>query len=96
MELEAPKVLWRSGNLGVGDVLRGLHIQEQSRHPGERNHLTTCLDLHKDDLGLSGSVACLGLRGKFEVEVGFAPGGGLNVGSFIHEAQSHHGEVWII
>ena len=62
MELEAPKVLWRSGNLGVGDVLRGLHIQEQSWHPRERNHLTTLLDLHEDDLGFSSSVACLGLR----------------------------------
>ena len=96
MELEAPKVLWRSGNLGVGDVLRGLHIQEQSWHPRERNHLTTHLDLHKDDLGLSGSVACLSLRGKLEVEVGFTPEGSLDVGSFIHEAQSHHGGVGII
>ena len=96
MELEAPKVFWRLGSLGVANVLWGLHIQEQSWHPGERNHLTTHLDLHKDDLGLSGSVACLGLRGKLEVEVGFAPGGGLNVGSFIHEAQSHHGGVRII
>ena len=68
MELESPKVLWRSGSLGVGNVLRGLHIQEQSWHPGERNHLTTCLDLHKDDLGLIGSVACLDLRGKLEVK----------------------------
>ena len=96
MELEAPKVLWRLGSLGVSDVLRGLDIQEQSWHPGERNHLTTCLDLHKDDLGLSGSVAYLGLRGKLEVEVGFVPGGGLNEGSFIHETQSHHGGVEII
>ena len=64
MELEAPKVLWRSGSLGVGDIPRGLHIQEQSWHPGERNHLTTLLDLHEDHLGLSSSVACLGLRGE--------------------------------
>ena len=78
MEPEAPKVLWRLGNLGVGDVLRGLHIQEQSWHPGERNHLTAHLDLHEDHLGLSGSVACLGLRGKLEVKIGFAPGGSLN------------------
>ena len=96
MELEAPKVLWRSGSLGVGNVLRGLYIQEQSWHPGERNHLTTHLDLHKDNLGLSGSVARLSLRGKLEVEVGFAPGGDLYVGRFIHEAQSHHGGVGII
>ena len=64
MELEAPKVLWRSGNLGVSDVLRGLHIQEQSWYPGERNYLTTLLDLHEDHLGLSSSVACLSLRGE--------------------------------
>ena len=96
MELEAPKVLWRLRNLGVNDVLRGLHSQEQSWYPRERNHLTTHLDLHKDDLGLSGLIACLGLRGNLEVEVGFAPGGGLDVGSFIHEAQSHHGGVGII
>ena len=96
MELEAPKVLWRSGNLGVGDVLRGLHIQEQSWYPGERNYLTTLLDLHKDHLGLSSSVACLGLRGELQVEIGFSPGGGLYVRSFIHEAQSHHGGVGII
>ena len=48
--------------------MRGLHFQEQSWHPRERNHLTAHLDLHKDDLGLSGSVACLNLRGKLEVE----------------------------
>ena len=96
MEPEAPEVLWRSGNLGVGNVLRGLHIQGQSLHPRERNHLTTILDLHKDHLGLSGSVACLGLRGKLEIEVGFTPGGGLYVRSFIHEAQSHQGGVRII
>ena len=96
MKLEAPKVLWRLGSLGVGNVLRGLHIQEQSWHPGERNHLTTHLDLHEDDLGLNSSVAYLGLRGKLQVEVGFAPGGSLDVGSFIHEAQSHHGRVGII
>ena len=54
---EAPKDLWGSGNLGVGDVLRGLHIQEQGWHPGERNYLTTCLDLHKDHLGPSCSAA---------------------------------------
>ena len=29
MELEASKVLRRSGVLGVGDVFSGLHIQEQ-------------------------------------------------------------------
>ena len=92
IELEAPKVLWRLGNLGVGDVFWGLHIQEQGWHPRERNHLTAHLDLHKDDLGLSDSVACLGLRGELEVEVGFGPGGGLYVGSFIHEAQSNMGE----
>ena len=96
IELEAPKDLWGLGNLGDGDVLRGLHIQEQGWHPGERNHLTAHLDLHKDDLGPSGSVARLGLRGELEVEVGFGPGGGLYVGSFIHEAQSHHGGVGII
>ena len=96
MEPEAPKVLWRSWNLGVDDVLRGLHIQEQSWHPGERNHLPTLLDLHKDHLGLGSSVANLGLRGKLEVEVGFAPGGSLYVRSFIHKAQSHHGRVGII
>ena len=95
-ELEAPKDLWGSGNLGVGDVLRGLHIQEQGWHPGERNHLTTCLDLHKDHLGPSGSAACFGLRGELEGEIGLGPGGGLYVGSFINEAQSHHGGVRII
>ena len=89
MELEAPKVLWRSGNLGVSNVLRGLHIQEQSVHPRERNHLTTILDLHEDYLGLCGSVACPGLRGELEFKVDFAPGGGLYVRSFIHEAQSY-------
>ena len=61
MTTKAPKVLWGSRSLGVGDFLRGLHIQEQGRHPGERNHLTTCLDLHKDHIGPGGSVACLGL-----------------------------------
>ena len=96
IELEAPKVLWSSGNLGVGDVLWGLHIQEQGWHPGERNYLTAHLDLHEDDLGLCGSVAHLGLRGELEVEVGFGPRGGLYVGSFIHEAQFHHGGVGII
>ena len=84
--------MWGSGNLGVGDVLRGLHIQEQGWHPRERNHLTTCLDLHKDHLGPGGSAAHLGLRGELEVEIGLGPGGGLYVGSFINEAQSHHGE----
>ena len=96
MELEVPKVLRRSGNLGVGNVLRGLHIQEQSRHPGERNRLTTLLDLHEDDFGTSSLVACLGLRGKLEVEVSFTPGGSLYVRSLVHEAQSHHGGVRII
>ena len=65
-------------------------------HSGEGNHLTTILDSHEDYLGLSGSVACPGLQGKFEFKVGFAPGGGLYVRSFIHEAQSHQGEVGII
>ena len=64
MEFEASKVLQRSGVFGVGDVLRGLHIQEQSWHPGERNHLTTLLDLYEDDFGASSSVTRLGLRGK--------------------------------
>ena len=64
MEFEASKVLRRSGVLGVGDVLRGLHIQEQSWHSRERNHLTTLLDLYKDDFGTSSSVTRLSLRGK--------------------------------
>ena len=72
-ELESPEDVWGSGNLGIGDVLRGLHIQEQCWHPEERNHLTTCLDLHKDHLGLSGSAAHLGLRGELEVKVGLSP-----------------------
>ena len=95
-ELETPKDLWGSGSLGVGDILRCLHIQEQGWHPRERNHLTTCLDLHKDHPGPSGSAACFGLRGELEVKIGFGPGGGLYVGSFIHEAQSHHGRVGIV
>ena len=64
MEFEASKVLQRSGVLGVGDVLSGLHIQEQGWYPGKRNHLTTLLDLYKDDLGISSSVTCLGFRGE--------------------------------
>ena len=64
MEFEASKVLRRLGVLGVGDVLRGLHIQEQGWHPGERNHLATLLDLYKDDFGTSSSVTSLSLRGK--------------------------------
>ena len=90
-ELETPKDLWGLGSLGIGDIFRCLHIQEQGWHPRERNHLTACLDLHKDHLGPSGSAARLGLRGKLEVKIGFSPGGGLYVGGFIHEAQSHHG-----
>ena len=96
MEFEASKVLWRSGILGVGDVLRDLHIQEQSWDPRERNHLTTLLDLYEDDFGSSSSVAHLGLRGKLEVKVSLTPGGGLYVRSFVHEAQSHYGGVGII
>ena len=64
MEFEASKVLRRSGVLGVGDVLSSLHIQEQGWHPGERNHLTTLLDLYEDDLGASSLVTCLSLRGE--------------------------------
>ena len=64
VEFEASKVLWRSGVLGVGDILRGLHIQEQSWCPGERNHLATLLDLYKDDFGARSSVTHLGLKGK--------------------------------
>ena len=64
MEFEASKVLQRSGVLGVGDVLRGLHIQEQGWHPWERNHLTTLLDLYEDDFGTSSLFTHLGLRGK--------------------------------
>ena len=55
-QLEAPKVLWGSRSLRVGDCLRGLHIQEQGRYSRERNHLTTCLDLHKDHLGPVGQL----------------------------------------
>ena len=95
-QLEAPKVLWGSRSLRVGDVLRGLHIQEQGRYSGERNHLTTCLDLHKDHLGPGGSVAHLGLGGELKVEIGLGPRGGLYVRSFIGEAQSHHGRVRIV
>ena len=65
MEFEASKVLRRSGVFGVGDVLRGLHIQEQSWHPRERNHLTTLLDLYEDEFGPSSSVTHLSLRGEF-------------------------------
>ena len=95
-ELEAPEDVWRLGNLGVGDVLRGLHIQEQCWYPRERNHLTTCLDLYKDHLGLGGLAARLGLRGELEVKVGLGSGGGLYVRSFVNEAQSHQGRVGII
>ena len=64
MEFEASKVLWRSGVLGISDILSSLHIQEQGWHPGKWNHLTTVLDLYEDDLGTSSSVTCLGLTGK--------------------------------
>ena len=64
--------------------------------PGERNHLTTCLDLHKDHLGPGGSVAQIGLGGELKVEIGLGPRGGLYVRSFIDEAQSHHGRVRIV
>ena len=64
MEFEASKVLQRSGVLGVGDILSGLHVQEQGWHPWKRNHLTTLLDLYKDDLGTSSLVTHLSLRGK--------------------------------
>ena len=63
--------------------------------PG-RNHLATCLDLHKDHLGPGGSVARLNLEGKLKVEIGLGPRGGLYVRSFIDEAQSHHGRVRIV
>ena len=95
-ELKTSKDLWGSGSLGVGDILRCFHIQEQGWHPRERKHLTTCLDLHEDHLGPSGSAALLSLRGQLKVEIGFGPGGGLYVGSSIHEAQSHHGRLGII
>ena len=74
----------------------GVFTSRKCWHPGERNHLTTCLDLHKDHLGLSGSAAHLGLRGELEVKIGLGPGGGLYVGSFINEAQPHHGGIGII
>ena len=64
MEFEAPEVLWRSGVLGVGDVLSGLHVQEQGWHPWKRNHLTALLDLHEDDLRAGSSVTHLSLRGE--------------------------------
>ena len=90
------KPLKSCGGRGAGDVLRGLHIQEQGRYSGERNHLTTCLDLHKDHLGPGGSVAHLGLGGELKVEIGLSPRGGLYVRSFIDEAQSHHGRVGVV
>ena len=89
METKAPKVLCRSGDLRVRDVLRCLHIQEQSGYTGERNHLTTYLYLHEDHFGLKWTIACLGLQGKFEFKVGFTPGGGLYVWHLVQEAQAH-------
>ena len=64
--------------------------------PRERNHLTTCLDLHKDHLGPGESVARLDLGGELKVEIGLGPRGGLLCKSFIDEAQSHHGRVGIV
>ena len=49
MEPKAPEVLRRLGVIGVGDVLLGFHIKEQSWHSGEGDHLAALVDPHKGD-----------------------------------------------
>ena len=52
--------------------------------------------IHKHEVRVSYPLVRLSLRGRLQVEAGFAEGGCFDIRSFVHQAQPNSGSIGIV